>query len=310
MYIWRGKGRRDRRENKLQGLFGWRAHTSVRNERLEDDILRQEQEEIHVGYFHHNIRVVMHNYLNTPNGKMEVTRIMAHLDEMSMKKAIEEAEAEALESGVKLDKSKIVAVPAEVKKRSNIYEVFRKYDADGGGTLDMEELSVLLKELKVPMTEEELEKLFDELDEDGEGGIDFEEFYEWFTSEADRQRNKSVTGAVVNLVSQGMFDGFKRLVMEVEARNLSLDHAVWTAERNARAEYRIAHPPHFKCEKHTCGMSFPTFEQFKAHKDDVEGHELLDRNHDELVERFHTMEIFLAGALGRISLANRLLFSR
>ena len=59
MYVWRGRGRRDRRENKLSGIFGWRAHDSVANERLQDDILRQEQEEIHGSYFHHNIRVVI-----------------------------------------------------------------------------------------------------------------------------------------------------------------------------------------------------------------------------------------------------------
>lgn len=310
MYIWRGKNRRDRRENKLQGLFGWRAHPSVRNERLEDDILRQEQEEIHVGYFHQNIRVIMHNYLNSKNGLLEVSRIIGHLDEMAMKKAVEEAEAAALESGEKFDKTKIVAVPAEIKKRSNVYEVFRKYDADGGGTLDMEELTVLLEELKIFMTEEELENLFDELDEDGEGGIDFEEFYNWFTAEADKQRKKNVVGYVVNAISEGVFDGFRRLVMEVEARNLSLDHAVWSAERDARAEFRIVHPPRFKCEVHTCGMSFPTHEQYRKHKDDVEGHEILDRDHEELVGRFHNMELFLAGPLGRISLANRLLFSR
>ena len=48
--------------------------------------MRQEQEEIHVGYFHHNIRVVMHEYLNTPDGKLEVQRIIEaniiHVDGM------------------------------------------------------------------------------------------------------------------------------------------------------------------------------------------------------------------------------------
>ena len=310
MYVWRGKGRRDRRENKLSGLFGWRAHKSVTNERIQDDILRQEQEGIHVGYFHYNVRVVMHEYLNTPDGKLEVQRIIEHLDDMALKKAIEDAEIAAIEAGDKnFDKSKVVAIPQEVKKRSNVYEVFRKFDADGGGTLDKEELGALLNDLKVKMTEEELDELFEELDEDGEGGIDFEEFYLWFTTEADKQQKKNLAGYVVNAVSQGMFDGFRRLVMEVEARNLSLDHAVWVAERDARAEYRIAHPPNFKCEKHTCGMSFATFQDYKAHKDDLESHDELDREHDELTKRFHAMELFLAGPLGRISSANRLLFS-
>ena len=236
MYVWRGKGRRDRRENKLSGLFGWRAHKSVANERLQDDILRQEQEEIHVGYFHHNIRVVMHEYLNTPDGKLEVHRIIEHLDELALKEAIEEAEKAALEAGEKnFDKSKIVAIPQEVKKRGNVYEVFRKFDADGGGTLDKEELSALLDDLKVKMTEDELDELFEELDEDGEGGIDFEEFYQWFTTEADKQRRKNLAGYVANAVSQGMFDGFRRLVMEVEAgTSLLITPCGWLREMHVQ----------------------------------------------------------------------------
>lgn len=87
MYIWRNRNRRDRRENKLDGLFTWGPSKEACDTMESDDILRQEGEEIHTGYFHDRIRVVMHEYLGTNNGKAEVDKMIQHLDEVSLEKA-------------------------------------------------------------------------------------------------------------------------------------------------------------------------------------------------------------------------------
>jgi hypothetical protein len=309
MYIWRGRNRRDRRENKLAGLFAWGADKTAYSTVQFDDILRQEQEEIHTGYFHDRIRVVMHEYLGTETGKQEVQKMILHLDESAKDKAHKGAREEAEARGEKFNAAKVVVINEALTKRHNIYEVFRKFDADGGGTLDPDELRVLLDELNVPMTDEELVELFEELDEDGEGGIDFDEFYTWFTAEAEKQKKKNLVGYYANMLTGGMFDGFSRLVMEVEARNLCMDHAVHIFTKEARVEYRIAHPPRFLCEKMHCGASFATQDEFFAHKEDVLTHEEKDREREEMLDRFHTVELFLAGPHGRMVMANRLLFS-
>jgi Ran GTPase-activating protein (RanGAP) involved in mRNA processing and transport len=310
MYIWRNRNRRDRRNNKLDGLFTWGAATEASNTQVADDILRQEGEEIHAGYYHDRIRVVMHEYLGTKNGKAEVQKMINHLDEISLEKQIKAAEEEANATGKKLKKEDIVHVNDAVTKRHNIYEVFRKYDADGGGTLDPDELRVLLDELNVPMSDDELIELFDELDEDGEGGIDFDEFYTWFTAEAENQKKKNKFEYYSNMLTGGVFDGFAKLVMEVEARNLCLDHTVWTATRDAKKEYRIAHPPAFLCTKSHCEESFATWDSLQAHIEDTVTHDEKDREKEETMERFHTVELFLAGPHGRMVCANRLLFSK
>ena len=309
MYIWRGRNRRDRRENKLSGLFGWGADKTSKSTQQFDDILRQEQEEVHTGYFRDRVRIVIHQYLGTENGKLEIKQMVNHLNEVAKEKAIKEARAAALSSGQKFDATKVKTVNDAVTKRHNIYEVFRKFDADGGGTLDPDELRVLLDELKVPMTDEELGALFEELDEDGEGGIDFDEFYTWFIAEAEKQKQKDLLTYYTNKLTGGVFDGFAQLVMEVEARNLCMDHAVWTATKDARIEFRIAHPPRFLCDNPHCGESFPTQEAFFAHQSDTKTHEEKDREAVELHERFRTVELFLASPNGRMVVANRLLFS-
>ena len=54
--------------------------------------------------------------------------------------------------------------------------IFEKYDADGSGTIDKEELGAIFGELGTPLTQEELDDLMRELDDDGNGTLDFKEF--------------------------------------------------------------------------------------------------------------------------------------
>ncbi len=41
-----------------------------------------------------------------------------------------------------------------------------------------DELRIVLRDLNVPVTEDDFDQLLEELDTDGNGTIDFEEFYE------------------------------------------------------------------------------------------------------------------------------------
>ena len=136
----------------------------------------------------------------------------------------------------------IEVVPEEMKKKANIYEIFRKFDEDGSDSIDRNELRVLLNELKVPMTDDELAVLINELDTDGEGEIEFEEFYMWFVREADAQKSKKRLVGIKQYIigtaqrigilqakegEDNIYKGFKRMVLEVEARNLIIDSTVF-----------------------------------------------------------------------------------
>lgn len=55
-------------------------------------------------------------------------------------------------------------------------EAFALFDKDGDGTIDSEELGVVMKSLGQHPTEQELEDLIAEHDVDGNGIIDFSEF--------------------------------------------------------------------------------------------------------------------------------------
>ena len=50
------------------------------------------------------------------------------------------------------------------------------FDADGGGTIDTEELETVMRSLGQNPTKEELEEMINIVDSDGNGNVDFGEF--------------------------------------------------------------------------------------------------------------------------------------
>merc|ERR1712001_186434 len=62
--------------------------------------------------------------------------------------------------------------------KKELKDAFRISDKEGQGFITTETLRELIGELLAPLTEEELEGILDELDEDGSGSMDFDEFCE------------------------------------------------------------------------------------------------------------------------------------
>mmetsp|Transcript_23122 Transcript_23122/g.41799 ORF Transcript_23122/g.41799 Transcript_23122/m.41799 type:complete len:473 (-) Transcript_23122:320-1738(-) len=60
-----------------------------------------------------------------------------------------------------------------------IKEQFKAWDSDGDGTISMDELKYVMGKLSPDMTEADLELLMKEIDDNGDGVIQFEEFVTW-----------------------------------------------------------------------------------------------------------------------------------
>lgn len=68
-------------------------------------------------------------------------------------------------------------------KMEEMRKIFETIDVDGSQCIDRSELETLLREFGVTgITEEVLDDGFETLDKDGNGRIEFDEFYEWFRS--------------------------------------------------------------------------------------------------------------------------------
>lgn len=105
----------------------------------------------------------------------------ANLNLGSLKEELRQvvAEIDADGSG-EIDYSEFLAATLEEKQyvdESACWAAFRVFDKDGDGRITLKELQqVLNKDLAQKMSEDNLQQLMNEVDADGDGGIDFEEF--------------------------------------------------------------------------------------------------------------------------------------
>ena len=56
------------------------------------------------------------------------------------------------------------------------YSIFKAFDRDGGGDVDLRELGLMFRQLGQQPSEREMKLLIEEVDADSSGTIDFEEF--------------------------------------------------------------------------------------------------------------------------------------
>lgn len=104
-----------------------------------------------------------------------------------------------------------------------------------------------------------------------------------------------------------LYQNFKRMIMEVEARNLILDKVLYETERDALIEFRIAHPPLYPCQQ--CTDCFLSPQDCTFHMADTEYHTKKEAENREKVARFIPVDNVLCGPFGRKLVAHRLLFS-
>lgn len=167
MYIWRNKGRRDRRNFVLSGSNLWGAPKDSENTDLSDEALRIENETDHMSFFYNQIRPIMHSYLDTKEGLEEIgtnefyvhflmnlcshyiflnvsIRIYVLLKYVYVGLVVKEfrrlaeieKEKELQASRQEKHKDDVPALPEAARKKKNVYEVFRRYDEDGSDSLD------------------------------------------------------------------------------------------------------------------------------------------------------------------------------
>ncbi|EAA10802.5 AGAP006181-PA [Anopheles gambiae str. PEST] len=67
--------------------------------------------------------------------------------------------------------------------RAELREVFMMYDKNGTGFIPLDVFKKILQELDGAVPENELDDIIDEIDADGSGTVDFEEFMEVMTGE-------------------------------------------------------------------------------------------------------------------------------
>lgn len=74
--------------------------------------------------------------------------------------------------------AKFLVEEDEEALKKELKEAFRIYDKEGNGYISTDTLKEILKELDNKLTNEDLDNIIEEVDEDGSGTLDFDEFME------------------------------------------------------------------------------------------------------------------------------------
>ena len=143
-------------------------------------------------------------------------------------------------------------------------DVFESFDRDGSGTIDTEELSLLLKQLGMPMQPAEVESA-EEIDGDGSGEVDFEEFYHWYqqqTGGSGKKKKKKGRGGGGGLRLKGCPVGRAHAKKaEEEAILRQTTHAA-RARRRSSGTASTRRLPRFAC---SCCTPFALCGDYRRH---------------------------------------------
>mmetsp|Transcript_13010 Transcript_13010/g.21267 ORF Transcript_13010/g.21267 Transcript_13010/m.21267 type:complete len:1697 (+) Transcript_13010:169-5259(+) len=142
--------------------------------------------------------------------------------------------------------------------------IFEVYDADGSGTIDLDELKLMLVDLCVPVNAKELKALAEELDGDGSGDIDFAEFSEWF-SEGGSNSTSGMGAAMFKQVLKARRFALElsgQLIAKRSERAVLRQCCSWLTNET-KALFRLTDAPKFNCCK--CLQTFVLFQDYIQH---------------------------------------------
>ncbi|KAJ9592219.1 hypothetical protein L9F63_001220 [Diploptera punctata] len=117
-----------------------------------------------------------------------ILEMLGHrLDDDTLNDIISEVDADGsgeleFEEFVTLAGRFLVEEDAEAMQQE-LREAFRLYDKEGNGYITTGTLREILRELDDKLTEEDLDNMIEEIDSDGSGTVDFDEFMEVMTGE-------------------------------------------------------------------------------------------------------------------------------
>ncbi|CAI9098588.1 OLC1v1035262C1 [Oldenlandia corymbosa var. corymbosa] len=122
------------------------------------------------------------------------------------------------------------------QRRQEIKEAFDLFDTDRSGTIDAKELNVAMRALGFEATEEEIIRMIAEVDKNGSGAIDFEEFLHMMTAKIGERDNKEELGRAFQIIDLDKNGKISTADIRLAARELGEDFT----EREIQEMVRVA----------------------------------------------------------------------
>ncbi|KAL3370750.1 hypothetical protein AABB24_007670 [Solanum stoloniferum] len=132
------------------------------------------------------------------------------------------------------------------QKRQEIREAFELFDTDNSGTIDAKELNVAMRALGFEATEEEINRMIAEVDKDGSGAIDFDEFVHMMTAKFGERDTKEELMKAFHIIDQDKngkisFADIQRIADELGERftDREIQEMIEEADRDRKVMERL-----------------------------------------------------------------------
>ena len=146
---------------------------------------------------------------------------------------------------------------------------FELFDTDGSGQIDEDELANMLVQLAIPMDQEGVTRLANEIDLDGSGDIDFGEFLDWYTGGGsqdvvDGQTNQEKLFKQILKARTYILEITGVILQKRTTRDMLRQVTTWQS-KDLAATFRNTFAPKFQCCQ--CMAPFVFFADYQAHFD-------------------------------------------
>jgi hypothetical protein len=150
---------------------------------------------------------------------------------------------------------------------------FELYDKDGSGTIDVDELYDMLRDLALPIRKKDMAELIATLDIDNTGEIDLNEFLDWYSNGGggDIAKRTGVTGKLFRgalRMKQYALAASGKATYRRAKREVVRQCCQWMT-RDIRSLHRSQKPPKFQCCQ--CMRPFVLFMDYFMHFDKETG---------------------------------------
>jgi hypothetical protein len=220
--------------------------------RLLEEIVREE------------IRMSKEKSIRDETVRLELSRTRIYLHSAAGKLHYEACRKKILAQDLEFQQQKEFLSPQEILAH-DAFIIFEIYDADASGTIDPYELKLMLHDLCVPIDDEEdLTRLVHQLDQDGSGDIDFEEFIDWYANGGNASF-ASMSGIVFKQLLKA-----RRIVLDLSGETLHrrTERAVlrqccsWLSNET-KSMFRMTQSPKYNCCR--CLEPFVLFTDYLRH---------------------------------------------
>jgi hypothetical protein len=197
--------------------------------------------------------------------RLEISRTKIYLHSAAGKLHYEACRKKILAQDEEFQQKKEILSSEEILAHDALI-IFEIYDADASGTIDRDELKLMLHDLCVPIDDKELIHLVHQLDQDDSGDIDFEEFIDWYANGGSSGDNfGSMSGIVFKQLLRA-----RRAVLDLSGETLHrrTERAVlrqccsWLSNET-KSMFRMTQSPKYNCCR--CLEPFVLFTDYLRH---------------------------------------------